>query len=304
MRSIDTATRLCAVIGNPVEHSLSPRIHNAAFEAAGLNYVYVAFRVEDIAGCLAGMRALPSFRGLSVTIPHKMRVMAHLDAIDAIARHVGSVNTVTNDNGTLIGSTTDGPGALRAFADAGVSLDGKRVLFVGSGGAVRAVAFAVAELTRAEQICILGRTPERVAAIVDDLRAKTAVAVASGHLSNALTEAMATHDVVIHGTPIGMYPNADQTGVPAALFRQGQVILDMVYRPYRTRLLREAEDAGCTTIAGVEMLVNQAVLQFETWTGVAAPAAVMRNAVVGELAKEQQDANRRGQRKLGGKESA
>jgi len=283
MRTIDTETRVCAVIGSPVEHSLSPAMHNAGFEAAGLNYVYVAFHVEDVAGCLAGMRALPSFRGMSVTIPHKMAVMAHLDEIEPMAQHVGCVNTVTNEAGRLIGSTTDGPGTLKAFADADVSLDDKRVLFVGSGGAVRAVAFAVAELTQAERITIIGRTPSRVAAIVDDLQAKTSANVEALPLPDALEEAMAEHDVVIQGTPVGMHPNPDATCVPEHLLRPKQVVFDMVYRPHETRLLREAQARGCQVIHGVEMLVNQAVLQFERWTGADAPTKVMRAAALAAL---------------------
>lgn len=286
MHSIDTSTQLCAVIGNPVEHSLSPLMHNAAFEAAGLNYVYVAFRVEDVAGCLAGMRALPSFRGMSVTIPHKMAVMDYLDEIEPMARHVGCVNTIVNEGGKLIGLTTDGPGTLKAFADAGLSLDGKKVLFIGSGGAVRAVAFAIAGLTQAEQITILGRTPSRVAAIADDLKTKMTTNVMTGHLPQDLADAMATHDVVLQGTPLGMHPHTDDTSVPKERFRAEQVVFDMVYRPYRTRLIKEAEEAGCKTILGVEMLVNQAVLQFERWTGVNAPYQVMRDAVVAKLKKE------------------
>ncbi len=277
--SIDTNTQLCAVIGNPIEHSLSPAMHNAAFEAVGLNYVYVAFRVEDVGGCLAGMRAQPSFRGMSVTIPHKMAVMEHLDEIEPMAEHVGCVNTITNEDGRLIGSSTDGPGTLRAFSDAGVSLDDKRILFVGSGGAVRAVAFAMAEGTEAERLTILGRTPARVAAIVDDLCAKTPVRVESGPLDN-LPEAMASHGIIVQGTPIGMHPNPDDTPVPKELLRPDQVVFDMVYRPHATRLIKEAQEVGCTTIIGLEMLVNQAVLQFERWTGVDAPHEVMRNAVV------------------------
>lgn len=286
MRVIDTATQLCAVIGNPVEHSLSPLLHNAAFDAAGLNYLYVAFRVEDVAGCLAGVRALSGFRGLSVTIPHKIAVMEHLDVIDSMAVKVGSVNTITREGDKLTGSTTDGPGALRAFEEAGVTLDGKRVLFVGSGGAVRAVAFAVAELTQASQVTILGRTPSRVDALVEDLRAKTKASIAGGNLSRDLREAMATHEVVLQGTPIGMYPRStDATAIPKELLRAGQVVFDMVYRPYRTRLILEAEAAGCKTILGVEMLLNQAVLQFETWTGHAAPRNVMRKALVHALTR-------------------
>ncbi len=283
MSNIDANTKLCAVIGNPVKHSLSPLIHNAAFEAAGLNFVYVAFRIEDIAGCLQGMRALEGFRGMSVTIPHKMTIIPHLDHVETMALNVGSVNTVTNDNGKLIGSTTDGPGTLKAFEDAGVDLDGRKVLFLGSGGAVRAVAFAVAELTKAERITILGRTESRVMAIVDDLKAKTDANVHNGHLPGDLEGAMAEHDIVIHGTPIGMWPHDEDTAVPEHLFRKDQVVFDMVYRPYKTRLLEQAQQAGCLTIPGLEMLVNQAALQFQMWTGTEAPHQVMRDVIQAHL---------------------
>ncbi len=285
MRRIDSATKLCAVIGNPVEHSLSPLIHNAGFEARGLDFVYLAFRVSDVASCLTGMRALPSFRGMSVTIPHKMAVMEHLDEIEPMARHVGCVNTITNDNGRLIGSTTDGPGTLRAFEEAGVSLDAKKVLFIGSGGAVRAVAFAVAELTGASRITLIGRTPERVQAIVDDLQAKTEAQVASLLLPDDLPDAMDSHDIIIQGTPVGMFPNPDGSCIPKDLLRPGHTVFDMVYRPHRTRLIQEAEAIGCKTIVGIEMLVNQAVLQFERWTGLAAPRCAMHDAAVSALTR-------------------
>ena len=280
---IDTETRLCAVIGNPVEHSLSPALHNAAFQAAGLNFVYTAFRVEDVAACLAGMRALHGFRGLSVTIPHKMTVMAHLDEIDPLAERVGSVNTITNDDGRLVGTTTDGPGTLRAFEEAGVSLDGKRVLFIGSGGAVRAVAFAVAELTRAESITIIGRTPQRVAAIAEDVASRTAMPVTAADLDTELDGAVAESHILIQGTPIGMYPNPGGTTVPRALLKPHHVCFDMVYRPNTTRFIQDAQGAGCTIIHGIEMLLNQAALQFECWTGVPAPLDAMRAAALEAL---------------------
>lgn len=281
---IDTATQVCAVIGNPVEHSLSPLIHNAAFEATGLNYVYVAFRVEDVAGCLRGMRALRGLRGLSVTIPHKVAVMPYLDEIDAMAVHVGCVNTVTNENGRLIGTVTDGLGTLRAFDEAGVTLEGKRVLFLGSGGAVRAVAFALLERGGLTGITVLGRNPERLEKLVDDLRAYAGIDIEGGSIAEDVSGAVPVHDIIIQGTPVGMFPHSvKETCVPGALLRSGQVVFDMVYRPLRTRLLADAEAAGCTTIPGLEMLVNQAVLQFETWTGVAAPRAVMRDTLVAAL---------------------
>lgn len=284
MPKIDTKTALCAVIGNPVGHSLSPAIHNAAFEAAGLNYVYVAFEVTDVAACLQGMRALPSFRGMSVTIPHKAAVIPHLDSIDPLAAYIGSVNTVTNDGGKLHGSSTDGPGTLAAFAHAGINLEGKRVLFLGSGGAVRAVAFAIAAESNPAAITILGRTPERVQALVDDVTSKTGASVAAGSLETDLESAVRECDVLIQGTPVGMYPERiGETCVPAAWLRPEMVVFDMVYRPLKTKLIEDAEAAGCTVVLGLEMLIQQAVLQFERWTGVDAPVEVMRQALLDAL---------------------
>lgn len=283
---IDTQTRLCAVIGNPVEHSLSPLIHNAAFEAAGLNYVYTAFRVEDVAACLAGMRAMPAFRGLSVTIPHKVAALPHVDEVEPMARRVGCINTVTNENGHLVGSITDGLGVLRAFAAAGVDLAGKRVLFTGSGGAVRAVAFALMEEAGPAAITVLGRAPGRLESLLEDLRAPGTVSIQGGTIAEDLAGAVPRHDVVMQGTPVGMYPHSEgDTCVPAFLLEPRHVVFDMVYRPMKTRLLREAEAVGCMVIPGHEMLVNQAVLQFERWTGVPAPVEVMRDVLVGALAR-------------------
>lgn len=281
---IDTATQLCAVIGNPVGHSLSPAMHNAAFQALGLNYVYLAFHVEDVAGCLAGMRALPSFRGISVTIPHKMSVMPHLDDIDALARHVGCVNTITNEEGRLTGTITDGLGTLRAFAEANVSIRGRRVLFLGAGGAVRAVAFAMAEEGAASLITLLGRTPSKVKELAEDLRRHTHCPVEEGDLAQDLPAAMASHDIIVQGTPMGMYPEMiDRSPVRPELFQTGQVVFDMVYRPLKTRFIQEAEGAGCISILGYEMLLHQAVLQFERWTAREAPVGIMREALLKAL---------------------
>ncbi len=280
---IDTHTELCAVIGNPIEHSLSPAMHNAAYRAIGMNAVYLAFHITDVAGCLGGMRAIPSFRGMSVTIPHKRAVMEYLDSIEPMALHVGSVNTITREDGCLIGSTTDGPGTIRAFDDAGISLEGKRVLFTGSGGAVRAVVFAFAELTDAAQLTILGRTPKHVEELVSDLRERTDASVAGGELVHDIESAMAEHDIIIQGTPIGMHPHPDATCVPAEFIRSDHIVFDMVYRPYTTRLLEDALTRGCTVIHGTEMLLNQAVLQFERWFDVPAPREAMNTALLSSL---------------------
>lgn len=282
-RTIDTSTQFCAVIGNPVGHSLSPAIHNAAFEATGLNFVYGAFQVEDVAACLQGMRAMRGFRGLSVTIPHKVAAMAAVDELDPMARRVGCINTVTRTEGRLHGSVTDGTGTLRAFAEAGVSLEGRNVLFLGAGGAVRAVAFAFAMQPGVARVTVLARDRSRAAALAHDLSGAATCATGSGDLVEEIEGAMADHDIIIQGTPVGMYPNPGAMCIPEGLICSDHVVFDMVYRPLKTAFLQEAEAAGCKTIPGTEMLVQQAAEQFETWTGVQAPVSVMRSALLGAL---------------------
>ena len=279
-RKIDAKTKVCAVIGNPVEHSLSPAIHNAAFEALGLDYVYVAFKVEDIAPAIAGMRALGNFRGLSVTIPHKVSIMEHLDEIDDAARNTGSVNTVLNEDGILKGSSSDGPGALKALRDCGADPAGKRVLVLGSGGAARAITFTLATIEKPPEISMLGVIPDELDKLARDLKDKTSAPIESSSLNDESLRADASEaEIIIHCTPIGMHPKTDGTLVPMDLLRPEQVVFDIVYTPRETRLLKEARSVGCRTIAGLEMFVNQAVVQFELWTDESAPVDVMRKIV-------------------------
>jgi shikimate dehydrogenase len=285
---VDTQTQLCAVIGNPVAHSLSPAMHNAAFQATGLNYVYLAFAVEDLAGCVAGMRALKGFRGLSVTIPHKINVMQYLDRVDDLARNVGCVNTVTNRDGCLTGTITDGLGTLRAFEQASVALNDKSILFVGTGGAARAVAFAMTDGCHPRELHILGRTASRMQQLVDDLAATTDIPIHGGSLVKDLEQTVAKSDVIIQATPIGMHGHTNgESPVPARLLKPEHIVFDMVYRPMKTQFILDAERIGCVSILGLEMLVNQAVLQFEHWTGQPAPENIMRDALVKALEKNQ-----------------
>lgn len=284
MHPIDAHTQLCAIIGHPVAHSLSPALHNAAFQSENRNIVYLAFDVEEVGAFLNGMRSMPGFLGLSVTIPHKLAVMKHLDEIDALAQQVGSVNTIVNRDGRLCGYTTDGLGALRALEAASVSLTGKRVLLLGSGGAVRAVAFAVAQQSEVAGLTILGRTRANVETLAENITKSSSATVATGDIEADLEEAMLNHDIVIQGTPIGMEgAAAGQTCIPAKTLRAEQTIFDMVYRPLKTRLIQDAESAGCTTILGTEMLLHQAALQYEIWTEAPAPVGTMREALLSEV---------------------
>jgi shikimate dehydrogenase len=282
--TISPATRLCAVIGNPVAHSLSPALHNAAFNALGLDFVYVAFRVEDLKSALAGMRALENFRGLSVTIPHKIEIIDYLDEVTEIDRSIGSVNTVVSENGKLYGCGTDGPGALKALLDAGVLLAGANILMLGAGGAARALAFTLARSAAPARLDILDINRQLLDGLITDLQKGTATVVEGGLLDPAMIATrMATADLIINCTPVGMHPHEDNTLVPAELFRQGQAVFDIVYNPLETRLLKEARACGCRVVSGVEMFINQAVLQFEKFTGAAAPQDVMRRVVMERL---------------------
>jgi shikimate dehydrogenase len=284
MRAIGCSTQFCAVIGNPVKHSLSPAIHNAAYEALDLDFVYVACAVQDVKGALAGMRALGNFRGMSVTIPHKIEVMKHVDEVADVDRSIGSINTVIHEGDELIGLGTDGPAALKALTDGGVDLDGKNVLMLGAGGAARAISFTLARNTALAELSILDIDAPVLEKLAADLEAGTDAAVKPSISSDrSLAAAMSAADVVIHCTPIGMHPNADASLIPAELFRPGQVVFDVVYTPLETRLLADAKSRGLQTISGVEMFVNQGALQFERFTGVEAPVEVMRRVVMDHL---------------------
>ena len=284
MADISPDTRLCAVIGNPISHSLSPAIHNRAFQELGLDFVYLAFRVEDVKSAVAGMRALENFRGLSVTIPHKVSIIQHLDEIAEVDEQIGSINTVVNEGGKLRGFGSDGPGARQALVEAGVEVAGAPVLILGSGGAARAIGFDLAHRAAPSSLVVLGVVEDELEALIRDLREKTGVN-ATGELldDQSLERRIAESRVLIHATPIGMHPREDECLVPAELMHAELAVMDIVYNPYRTRLLERAEARGLETIPGIEMFVNQALLQFEAWTGERAPRQVMKQVVLDHL---------------------
>ena len=284
MVRINTATRLCAIIGNPVGHSLSPSIHNAAFSALGLNFVYLAFKVEDAGSALCGMRAMNNFRGMSVTIPHKVEIMKYVDEIPDVDRRIGSINTVINKDGRLIGFGTDGPGAYKAIIDAGVELSGKTALMFGAGGSARAIAFTLANKAGLSRLILLNNNKERLNSLATDLKNSTNTPIKPEKLSTkSIAARMKEADLIINTTPVGMHPNKDASLIPPDLFRPEQTVFDIVYNPLDTKLLTQAKKRGLKTIRGVEMFINQAVLQFERFTGREAPVDVMRRVVMESL---------------------
>jgi len=282
--SISPKTRVYALIGNPVTHSMSPAIHNAAFVELDLDSIYVAFQVEDVRSAMAGMRALDNFRGMSVTIPHKIEVMQYVDEIPEVDRFIGSINTVVKEDGKLVGFNTDGPGALKAILDAGVEMAGRSVLMLGAGGAARAIAFTLAHRGKIGRLVLLDINEEFLSGLTGDLERGTDAAIVPGILNPAIVkEHMASVDLIINCTPVGMHPKEDATLVPEDLFRPGQVVFDVVYNPLETKMLRQARVKGLKVIPGVEMFINQAILQFERFAGTAAPEELMRQVVLEKL---------------------
>jgi shikimate dehydrogenase len=276
--AITAQTQLCGLLGNPVDHSLSPAIHNAAFEKLGLNFAYLAFPVEDLENAIRGIRALGHIRGFSVTIPHKVAIMPLLDSVETTAKHIGSVNTIIKDRGLLVGSNTDASGALQALRQGGVDLAGQRVVMLGSGGAARAIAFGLSVEGNIGHLTLLGIDDKERSTLANDLKAKTGISITDAPLdASTLGPALADAHLLIHGTPIGMYPKIEHSCVPKELLHPGLTVMDIVYNPLNTQLLQDTQAAGCRTIQGIEMFLHQAVAQFELWTGESAPVDTMRD---------------------------
>lgn len=272
---IGPQTRVYGVIADPVGHSLSPRIHNAAFAQSGLDAVYLPLWVEgDPAAFVTAMREF-AFDGYSVTIPHKQTVMKAIDAIEPLARRIGALNTIQQRaDGSLFGTNTDWTAGMASIeAVVGTRwLRGKRALVIGAGGVGRAMAFGLSERGAAVML-----------ADVDASRAETlareigAAACPLGEMPHR------TCDILLNCTPVGMRPKTDASPAPREMLRPPMVVYDAVYNPLETRLLREAREAGCRTVAGIDHFVRQAVEQFELWTGHPAPVDIMRRVVTESL---------------------
>jgi shikimate dehydrogenase len=280
--AITGTTRVIGLVGLPVEHSMSPAMHNAAFRALGLDYVYVTFPVDpiDLPNALDGLRAL-NVRGFNVTMPHKETCIPFLDGLDILAENVGAVNTVVNTGGELRGYNTDAEGFLRSLKSRGVPVAQRDVVIVGAGGAARAVAYVLAR--EGARLTIVNRTlaaAEEVAGLIEDDFEDQVAAYPLDDTS--LRAALTGANVLVNTTSVGMGSN-DATPVPAGLLRPDLTVCDIVYNPVRTRLLADAEAAGAVTVSGIDMLVWQGALAFRLWTGEEAPFDLMRDTVLGLL---------------------
>ena len=289
MTAIDGGTTLVGIIGDPVAHSLSPRMHNAAFETLEMNWRYVAFRVAPagLGQALRGVAAL-GMAGVNVTIPHKESAAGLLDELDSLARQIAAVNTVRVSGGRLMGFNTDAAGVVDALiSDGGMPASGRRCVVVGAGGGGRAAAFALAA-AGASRITVLNRTERKARNLADAVhRAAPGCKVEPAPLApETISRAVEDAEIVVHATAATMSAamgggggRADWLQALARGLRQGMAVLDMVYTPAWTELLGAAKSAGAAAVSGLSMLVFQGARSFELWTGRPAPLDAMRRAV-------------------------
>jgi shikimate dehydrogenase len=276
--SINGKTKVIAIFGDPVEHTLSPAMHNAAFAKIGVDCVYVPFRVrpDNLGDAVRGLKAM-GFAGANITVPHKERVIGFLDGVDAEAGRLGAVNTIVDEGGALVGYNTDGRGFVRSLKEeGGLDPDGKRVFVCGAGGAARGIGFALSSAGAAE-ISFFDVDKAKLGRLVDDINEAfgRTVAIAAGLDPDYIKE----RGLVVNATPLGMH-EGDPHPLPDGSFREGQLVYDIIYNPAMTVTMRQAEGAGARVQNGLGMLLYQGVLAFEHWLGVAAPVETMREALI------------------------
>jgi shikimate dehydrogenase len=271
--SIDGRTRVHGILGRPVAHSLSPAMHNAAFRELGINAVYVAFPVAELKQAVAGLRGL-AIAGVSVTIPFKEEILPLLDELDPQAARMGAVNTVVNREGRLGGFNTDCLGAVTALK-AQTAIRGEHFLILGAGGAARAIAFGILEA--GGRVSLTDIEPHRAAALAREFGVE---ALSSQELGQCPAK------VLINATPVGMSPEPDAIPLDPERLGGFDLVMDIVYRPLKTRLLTEAAGRGARIIDGLQMLIHQGAAQFELWTGRPAPVEIMAQAASAALSEE------------------
>lgn len=284
MDMITGKTKITGLIGDPVEHTISPHMHNAGFRYFNLDYAYVPFHVarENLKFAIEGAQAL-DIKGLNVTIPHKIEVMKYLDVIHETAWQIGAVNTIRFAD-EVEGYNTDGLGAVRGIEEL-TSLKDRKIIILGAGGASRAISFQ-SLLSGAGQVVIANRTREKALKLALDLKDNLNKDVKAIDLGEELKNELKDADVLINTTPIGMYPNVDQEPlVTSDMMHEGLVVNDVIYNPLETGLLREARLAGAKTITGIKMLIYQGIESFKIWTRREPPIEVFEEALADEIKK-------------------
>ena len=286
--NIKASSQVLGVIGDPIAHSFSPDMHNAAIDALGVDFCYVAFHVspDRVGEAVNGLRGL-EILGLNVTIPHKLAVMEHVDRISEEALAVGAVNTIHNEDGNLTGHNTDVYGVVTAIERvAGVTTFPENCVVLGAGGAARAVTYALGSRDEVKQVTVMNRTVERAESLAADMEKITGKRIVPEAL-DAPTEARVFGDarLVVNTTSVGMHPKTDASPLlDPAHVRPDLILYDTVFNPLETQMMREFKAQGAPAFGGLDMLVFQGARSFEIWTGIEPPTDVMKQAVVGRFA--------------------
>ncbi|ETT44477.1 MULTISPECIES: shikimate dehydrogenase [unclassified Paenibacillus] len=268
---------LLGVMGDPIAQSKSPLMHGAALQALGLSGAYVPLHItpDKLGDAVQAIRTL-GFRGVNVTIPHKVAVMQYLDRLDSSAVDVGAVNTIVNDNGILTGFNTDGIGYVRSLMTEAVpDLTGTRILVIGAGGAARGIVSALLKEQPAS-VLIVNRNEERARQLADSFSSRGSL---TGAGMDAVPGVLGSMDIVINTTSVGMYPHMEDMPIDPSGLHEGMIVSDLIYNPLHTRLLTESLKRGCSVHGGLGMFVYQGAYALEYWTGLEAPAAIMRQTI-------------------------
>lgn len=277
---ITARTKVLCVIGYPIEHSMSPIMQNAAICELSLNYVYVAFNILPINLDLAvkGFKAF-NITGINVTHPFKRKILKYLDDIDPMAQKIGAVNAIKNDEGYLTGKNTDAEGGIKALLNAGYTPSGKNILLLGAGGASRALAYMLAK--EANKLIIVNRTKKKAKNLANEIKKDYDIKIeGKEYHTNVLKEESEKADILINTTPIGMYPNIDESPISAEFLHKDLIVYDIVYNPLETKLIRDATQKGCKILGGLDMLVNQGALAFEWWTNKKPNSSLMKKKII------------------------
>lgn len=277
-------TKVLGILGDPITHVASPVMHNALFNAMGIDCVYVPFKVskDRLKDAINGLKAL-NVLGFNITIPHKVSILPYLDKIEGNAQIIGAINSVKVERSLLIGRNTDAEGALKALRNASITLEKSNVIIFGAGGAARAMLFSLVPI--ANKITIINRSNERLNRLLTDCHALdfTNVHGITFNKIEQMKSCISESNLIINSTSVGMYPNINQSVIPAEFLHSNCAVFDMVYNPLKTRLIQDASKIDCKIVSGLDMLVHQGAIAFEWWTGLPANINLMHEIVTRNL---------------------
>lgn len=285
---ITANTKVLCIIGYPIEHSMSPIMHNAMIKDLALDFIYLAFNIypNNLKFAIKAFKTL-NIKGINVTIPFKQKIIKYLDEIDPISQKIGAINTIKNEEGYLIGRNTDAEGGKKALFNVGYNISGTNVLLLGAGGAARALGYSLAK--DVNKIVIVNRTEKKAEKLTRELNQNFGIkAEPKKFIINVLKEETRKADILINTTPVGMYPNVNESPIPEKFLHKELIVFDVIYNPLETKLIKNANERGCKTLGGLDMLVNQGAASFEWWTNNKPNINLMKKVTVDFLRKNKE----------------